>query len=248
MLLSVPCPSLRSPTNLVVVDETAPRSPKATEIYRTRRWIHSVLLLLRIPSRVRLVPESPKDLCATLPARRQTLENRASISFSRNFRPRYALSGRTLICLDRRSRSKSKGGSYHDRRYIPFNAGIRGPEKRCRTSERTRLRGVSRFRGKIRLQRKRLIMPDEYEIRSTRLTIEGPRETRARVTPCTGPHQGCHARVIGHDAPRAVSPAFLHRFYHSARLLVTLRVSFLPSHHFSLSLRPPWFFLCQFIW
>lgn len=145
MLLSVPCPSLRSPSNLVVVDETAPRSPKTTEIYRTLRWIHSVLLLLRIPSRVRLVPESSKDPAElNLPrisARLCLLAGRCSRT-ARRSRSRGTFGRVTRypaelrFCLDRtnrRSRSKSKGESYHDRRYIPFNVGIRDPEKRCRT-------------------------------------------------------------------------------------------------------------------
>ena len=197
-------------------------------------WIHSVLLLLRIPSRacgsfraLESCRDPAKSRTLHLPrisARRHWLARSTfSTTGASRFRSRgehcehFALIFRWMK-MEKNYRSISHGRRSHLEGWAGREEGeeersCQDPgaarillarrlagngdrfQKRCLTSKCDRWIGrsltVSREdsrssfeSGERERERERaLIMLDEYEIQSTRLTIEGPRETRARVTP-----------------------------------------------------------------
>ena len=239
-----PAPRSRRGTPLRAVRKTAP------EMHRTRRRIHSVLLLLRMPSRVRVVPrseifqgsrsaKSPGDLwpCKLCPSHR-----RASISLPRDFfarATRYVAISRSRESLELRDSDRGKrkprgtaGVVYRLTREfkVPGNESARVSKKHAVTlgksgPRRTRL-VLSRSRERVHLLRAgahyaRRIRNSVHEVDN-----RGPPRDRglAHHTVATASHQGCHARAIGHDAPRAVSPTFPHPISSSfVQFLVTLR-------------------------
>lgn len=158
-------PLLSSPLLAAPLRSAAPTLPRRRygppnpTRYTARTWIHSVLLLLRIPSRA---PQSSRDPARPLHLPRIS-PRRGLVLFSLLLRATRVDSALGRSPLEPRSEDK----------------GEARPTESASLSRSLARRFVFPGRGIGR----GLIMLDEYEIRWTRLTIEGPLETRARVAP-----------------------------------------------------------------